>query len=349
MEDMVTGGDHARQQIVDFVTCWVYLRLVSPSTFICPRCLHRGAVPPDMRFCPRCGLDDVVGAAADSAPIDVRTPKHAYRVLDRVAFGDVANVYRCRFAANGREVEGIIKIARDGRGNEPLRCEARVLDELFAHDRDHRYRPFLPCVEESFAYCQDAPSKARQANVLRMHASIASVDELYTLEEVRRHHTRGIDPRDMAWIWRRLLSIIGFVHAHGVMHGAVLPPHVLIEPREHKLLLVDWCYAVRRGESLRTIAGLYRPWYETGVVRKYQPATPLLDVSMAARCMIDLVGGDPIHLTYPRDFPPALIAYFGRCFAGSPDAWRLLDDFDRLIETMWGKRQFRVLDLPAKR
>lgn len=279
----------------------------------------------------------------------MRTAKHAYRVLDRVAFGDLANVYRCRFHFNGREVEGLMKIARDARVNEPLRSEASVLEQLFALDRDHRFRPFLPCVEESFAYCQDAPSEARQANVLRMHASIASVDELYTLEEVRRHYPRGIDPRDMAWIWRRLLTILGFAHANHIIHGAVLPPHVLIEPREHKLLLVDWCHAVPAGESLRTIAGSYRPWYETGVVRKYQPTTPLLDISMAARCMIDLVGGDAIRLMYPPDFPPALSAYFGRCMGGSPDALRLLDDFDRLIEALWGKRTFRVLELPQKR
>jgi hypothetical protein len=283
------------------------------------------------------------------APVEVRTTKHAYRVLDRIAFGDLANVYRCRFNANGREAEGLMKIARDARVNEPLRNEASVLEQLFALDRDHRFRPFLPCVEESFAYCQDAPSEARQANVLRMHASIASVDELYTLEEVRRHHPRGIDARDMAWIWRRLLSILAFVHANRMIHGAVLPSHIVIEPREHKLMLIDWCHAVPAGESLRTISGLYRPWYETGVVRKYQPTTPSLDISMAARCMIDLVGGDAIHVTYPPDFPPALSAYFGRCMSGSPDASRLLDDFDRLIEALWGKRTFRLLELPAKR
>ena len=301
-----------------------------------------------MRFCPRCGLNDVVNAAADAAPVEIRTAKHSYRVLDRIAYGDLANVYRCRFNANAREVEGLMKIARDARVNEPLRSEARVLEQLLTLDRDHRFRPFLPCVEESFAYCQDAPSEARQANVLRMHASIASVDELYTLEEIRRHHPRGIDPRDMAWIWRRLLSVLGFVHANLIIHGAVLPSHVIIEPREHKLLLVDWCHAVHAGESLRTIAGGYRAWYETGVVRKYQPTTPLLDISMAARCMIDLVGGDALRLAYPADFPPALIAYFGRCFSGTPDAVRLLDDFDRLIDALWGKRTFRVLELPAK-
>jgi hypothetical protein len=79
-----------------------------------------------------------------------------------------------------------------------------------------------------------------------------------------------------------------------------------------------------------------------------EPATSLLDISMATRCMIDLVGGDAARLEFPRDFPPALTAYFGRCLKGEPNAWRLLDDFDRLIEALWGPRQFRVLEMPVK-
>jgi hypothetical protein len=319
------------------------------GTLVCPRCLYRGAIAGRARFCPRCGLDDIVSAANDTTPIDIRTPKHVYRVLDRIAYGDFSNVYRCRFPTDGREVEGVIKIARDWRTNQPLRNEARALDQLHGADRELRFGPFLPHVVESFAYCQDAPSEARQANVLGLHGSIRSIDELYTLEEVRRANPRGLDARDMAWIWRRLLTVIGFAHANHLVHGAVLPPHVVIEPKEHKLLLVDWSNAVRRGEALQTIAGSYRPWYAAGVARAGRPATALLDVSLAARCMIDLVGGEAIHLRFPPNFPPALVAYFNRCFTGVPDAWKLLDDFDRLIETLWGKRQFRVLEMPAKR
>ena len=53
----------------------------------------------------------------------------------------------------------------------------------------------------------------------------------------------------MAWVWRRLLTIVGFAHANHVVHGAVLPPHVVIEPKEHKLLLKMreiWMEAVPR-------------------------------------------------------------------------------------------------------
>jgi hypothetical protein len=133
-------------------------------------------------------------------------------------------LYRCRFDAGGSETEAVIKIARDARSNPPLLNELRVLGRLRLADTEQRFTPFLPNVEESFAYS----AEARQAMVLRVHESIASpVDELYTLEEVLCHYRSGLDPKDMAWIWRRLLSVIGFAHSANVIHAAVLPPHVL--------------------------------------------------------------------------------------------------------------------------
>ena len=77
----------------------------------------------------------------------------------------------------------------------------------------------------------------------RYHQGISGPDELYSLEEVRAAYPAGIDARDMAWMWRRLLTVLGFVHEQRLVHGCVTPDHVLIEPREHKLVLIGWCGA----------------------------------------------------------------------------------------------------------
>jgi hypothetical protein len=131
--------------------------------------------------------------------------------------------------------------------------------------------------------------------------------------------------------------------------------HVLIEPREHKLVLVDWCAATRdarKSPRPTTVLSLgHLPWYGPGGADK--PATAGLDVAMAARCMIDLVGGDPVGQVLPYKFEPKLEHYFRRCLDApgnaSVDAWLLLSDFDRLIEQLWGRRRFRVLAMPPKR
>ena len=83
------------------------------------------------------------------------------------------------------------------------------------------------------------------------------------------------------------------------------------------------------------------------------PPAPALDVSLAARSMVELMGGDPLDLTLPPTVDPAIGRYFARCAGfgptARPDAWRLLEDFDRLIGALWGPRHFVPLVLPPKR
>ncbi len=279
-----------------------------------------------------------------------------FRVLNRVGIGSLCVVYRCRFARGGREAEGVLKVARDARANAFLVNEAAVLRHLHGADRAGAFAPFLPRVEASFAVDDGDADVAdgggpRQANALGVDDEIRSIDELYTLGEVRGHYPHGVDPRDAAWVWRRLLAVLGFVHEAGVVHGAVLPAHVLIEPRGHRLVLVGWCSATRGGDGdgggPELITGGYGAWYRRHVEVSRAPA-PGLDIGLGARCVIELLGGDPVRAEFPASVDPALQRYWRRCLEGGAGARALLRDFDRLIEVLWGPRRFREFRLPAK-
>jgi hypothetical protein len=335
---------------------------LAQAALLCPRCLNDLPAGPAARFCPRCGLPGAREAALDTAPLDVSAGGRTYQVLDRLAIGSVSTVYRCRFVDGRRQVEGVFKVARDARGNALVADEADVLRKLQRRPEAPRFSPFLPSVEASLDV--DGESGApRRASVLRMHEAVRSVDELYTLKEVRGHYPAGLDARDVAWVWRRLLAVLQFVHGCEVTHAAVLPEHVLIEPREHKLLLVGWSGAVARGIDVRwdgapverppkLVSGGYVAWYRRqGAL--HSPPTPPLDVALGARCMVELLGGDPVGLEFPPSVDPALRRYFTRCvdaavLENGPGAGKLLDDFDRLIEALWGRRTFRPLALPPK-
>ena len=54
----------------------------------------------------------------------------------------------------------------------------------------------------------------------------------------RAAYPDGVDPRDVAWMWRRLLVALGLAHRAGVVHGAVLPEHVLISRPS-----TAWCWS----------------------------------------------------------------------------------------------------------
>jgi serine/threonine protein kinase len=327
---------------------------VEPTPLFCPRCLR--PLPPqlDAPFCPRCGLADAPTAAADNSPLDLVSAGRTFRVSDRLAVGSFCTLYLCRFLAAGREVTGVLKLARDPQSNARLANEAAVLRHLHAATDAARFTPFLPAVEASFDL--EAESPPRRANVLRLDDTIRSPADLYTLDDVRQAYPQGLDPRDLAWIWRRLLNVLGFAHAHNVVHRAVLPPHILIEPHEHKLVLIGWSSAATTttipGHAPDLITGGYRDWYRrSGAARN--PNAPSLDLALATRTAIELLGGDPLRAEFPPSPDPALGRYFARCLgvdgAGTPThPWQLLEDFDRLIEALWGPRTFREFKLPPR-
>jgi len=62
-----------------------------------------------------------------------------------------------------------------------------------------------------------------------------------------------------------------------------------------------------------------------------------------------LLGGKALQATVPPTVEPGLSRHFERCLSGNGDAWKMLEDFDRLIEAMWGPRKFRELPMPPKR
>ena len=234
-----------------------------------------------------------------------------------------------------------------------MQNEAHILRFLSSVTDAARFAPFLPSIVASLAVGGSASDPARNGNVLKMDDEIRSPDELYSLFEVKNEYPAGLDARGMAWISRRLLNVLGFAHANGVIHCAVLPMHVMIQPRKHKLVLVDWCSTVRQTDDDRPAtclsAGISVYKKESGSRR---PATPSLDISFGApRCMIDLLGGDPVAIEFLRT---SVRRFSDICNAVSVrpgnrlDAWKLLEDFNRLIDALWGPRSFMELAMPGR-
>jgi hypothetical protein len=247
----------------------------------------------------------------------------------RLAFsGDIANLYEHQ--------RGLIKIARDPADNDLMDREAAALRRLQAAG-DARFRPYIPALVECQRHHDPDTGSERRANVL------GRLDGFVTLDEVHAAYPGGLDARDAAWIWRRLLVAAGFAHSAGVIHAAVLPEHVLIHPAQHGLVLVDWCYSITGpGGLAAAIPARYADWYPAEV-RSRRPPGPDIDIWLTTRCMTQLVGG----------LMPAPLAAFARgCALHSPDrrpadAWRLLAELDAVLERLYGPRKFRHFAMPA--
>jgi serine/threonine protein kinase len=248
------------------------------------------------------------------------TKRGSYRVGALVAAGDIANLYTVDGDA------ALLKLPRLPADNDLIAAEARALSML-ERDGDPKYQSYAPRLIESFTHEDPATGVRRTANVLARQRGFVS------LAEVADAYPQGLDPRDAAWMWRRLLAGLGWVHRAGLVHGAVLPGHVLIHPGEHGLVLVDWCYSVVSGSPIPALVASHRADYPPEVTAK-QPATAATDISMAARLMRGLIRHE------------ALQRFADGCLYDAPrmrpqDAWKLLAEFDELIENLFGPRKFR--------
>jgi len=239
--------------------------------------------------------------------------------------GDLATLYEVH--------SGLLKLVREPACNDLMVREARALKAIEERG-DPRYLPYVPRLVESFRYRAD--KDVRRANV------IAAAPNLYSIEELAQRHPDGLDARDAAWMWRRLLVALGLAHRAGVVHGAVLAEHVLIQPEEHGLVLVDWCYAASApGERIAALVPKHRGRYPTEVLDAAEPG-PGTDIFMAGRLMADLMG--------PKA-PRALKAFAEGCQMRElrqrpDDAWRLLAELDQVLRRLYGPPTFRPFHLP---
>jgi hypothetical protein len=266
-----------------------------------------------------------------------------------VARGDIANLYRVS--------DGLLKMARDPADNDLMGAETIALAALGTRV-ERPWQAYFPELVRAQRRRDPSSGVEHRANV------IGELTGFRTLAEVRAAFPGGVDPRDAAWMWRRLLVAIGAAHRAGLIHGAVLPDHIMIHPAEHGLVLVDWCYScdspagrvsvsrVRvsrvsvsrvRVSRVRAVVKRYVDWYPPEVVTGRGAAGPDLDIWLATRCLTELVGGA---------IPAPMAAFARGCLLVSPrrrpaDAWALLAEFDELLGRLYGPRTFRPFAMPT--
>ncbi|WP_214402515.1 lipopolysaccharide kinase InaA family protein [Pseudonocardia lacus] len=250
------------------------------------------------------------------------TPRGTYRLGGLIARGDLADLIAL-------DDDKLLKLPRRPADNDLVRAEVAALTALH-REGDPRLRAYAPVLVEAFAQ-EDDSGVRREAVVLERLTGFVPLTGM----------RRRLDPRDAAWIWRRLLTGLGWAHRAGVVHGAVLPEHVLIHPERHGVVLVDWCYSVAPGRAVPAIVSRHRAAYPPEV-RAKRPATAATDIHMATGLVLGLIAD-----------PPAAVGRFAAgCRFDAPrmrpqDAWQLLAELDELLEKLYGPRRFRPFTVPA--
>lgn len=249
----------------------------------------------------------------------IRTKKASHQVVRKVGEDTMALYYRALTRDETGAEATTVKVVKSPKDNDLMAQEAKALKKL--HGTDDQLTRHFPVLLDTFLHSEGR----RRANVTQDY------DGFLSLQTVRERFPTGLDPCHGAWMFRRLMMALGYAHEQGLVHGAVTPDNVLIEPENHALVLVDWCYSVviddeSKTNFIKAVVPMYKQLYAPEVFDK-KPASAATDLYMAATLMSWLM---PVA---PKPFR----AFFKGTALTSPaarpqNAWGLLKEFDDLLE-----------------
>jgi hypothetical protein len=271
---------------------------------------------------------------------DVSVAGFRLRLLGRIAVGHSSDVFLAARTTRLSE-RLLLKVLRSERDEPLMQNELAVLARLEAStERGSGYfSGLLP--QRAFAGKLEGPGFPRHfAAAFRQPPGFA-----HTLEQLHQHFPGGVDPRHAIWIWRRALELLDWIHRSGVVHGAILPAHLLIDAREHSVALVGFSCAGSAGSPLRAMdesqAAIYGP-------NDASPATlsPAADLAMLARCIRYALGSpaDPRSAAVPE--PLARLLAERAAAPNSPGALELSGRVSQVARECFGAPRFVKLDLP---
>ena len=251
-----------------------------------------------------------------------------YALGDLLGTGDVSEVYR---ASSGSCHDYVAKVSRIPGGDLFVSKESQYLRLLNKKADGTTYANYHPRLVDSFLW-DDGFQK--RVNIFREPFRLWSLQAV--IEKLGK-----LDVRHCCWIFRRLLTGLGFAHLQNVVHGAVLPQHVLIEPENHGVCLCGWIHAVEPKTLVSIVPSTHKSWYPPEVIKQTY-AGPETDIYLAAKTIIE-VGDWDAKTQRIKLFLESLLV-------GSPamrpkDAWKLEEEFSLLMDSTYGVRRFIPLVL----
>jgi serine/threonine protein kinase len=282
--------------------------------------------------------------AALTKTIKITTKENVYEVRAKLTTGALTTVYDAT-DDHGRSV--LLKVPRQPSSNLWMRQEALALKtvrEKITGTALHH----LPDFMYTFELQQGATRK--QVNVFSK-----SGEECATWADIIKVYPRGIHILDATWMINRILAALATVHQCGFVHGAVTPDNLLIFPKSHNGILLDWTAMVKAGTPIPYVHQAYRGYYPPEVLEK-KPASSGTDMYMLASSILALVGGNVAAKSFPAWLTGQLTDARIRVFKGllrvcwlnvnrrSNNAMELYSELAEITSP----RKFRVFTMPKR-
>ncbi len=187
----------------------------------------------------------------------------------------------------------------------------------------------------SLHFKQYLPQSGQLVNGLLTFTTPNRIVPLYNLQLPQKH---------VCWIFSRLIEFVGWLHQNGYSHNGINPASFYIVPQTHGLICTSFYHLTRLDAKLNTISAAHKSWYPNDIFI-HKKTTQNIDLELAQRTAIYLLGdqsGNGIKLKKSSDINQTLLDFWLTPHHNSYDTYT---DYRQLLQKLFGKPQFHVLDL----
>jgi len=257
-----------------------------------------------------------------------------------LAHGEVSDVYFARRARWPTEL-AVLKVLRDPDDGSLLESELRALERLH---RNPAVDGMNFAMRVPFSIVHGTAAGGNAGGLVGVYRWAQGF--LHTFEAIRVAFPNGIAPPASIWIWRRILETLSVMGRAGLVHGAVLPNHLLIQEGEHGVRLVGFGCADLPGAHLRVVCSRFEHLYPTALLASGELAQ-WVDIVMSARCIAYLLGGSAHDGEVPAHVPAPLAEILRRCGSDTnstvEDSWSLHQELGEIGRRLFGPPAFHPI------
>jgi len=296
-------------------------------------------------------------------PVVFSTKHGTYTAVRRIAEGATCTVFEGTLQSKGQVsgLEVLMRVPNSYRDNDLMKREAVAFGVMRNKEKEmgktpegkeaaKRFMARLPGFLGSVELEQPGvPDK----KVVNTFVKPGNLDEWYTLVQIHDQYPDGLDPRIMCFIWNRILEALTFTHAARIVHGALTPNHILVRPRDHAGLLIDWTAStmVASGDRVPYLDSKYCTLLPPEITGTVGLANPSSDIYTSAWSMVWLLGGEPVEQSIPAHVPEPFRQILNRCLQPKissryRNVSEVYEHFQQAARGLWGPRKFVELTMP---
>lgn len=262
--------------------------------------------------------------------------KDEYEVGERSYTGENSIIYRGTNKGNNPIV---IRLAKTPANNKAIKDSAAILTKM----KDVGTAPVVPDLIDTFNMIVNG--KKQEALVFN-DPPCGDLPSL-TLTKIMQHYPNGVAPEHFVWMMKRMLSAILHAEKAKVLHGAILPCHIVVYHDSHLEKLIGWSHAVEYGKPRKPSIEKFKDYYpDDYAVAKSNSTT---DIYMLAKCMIKILGGNIITNDLPPQIPLAIGGFLKSLVVGHSElhASSVFKSVTELASQIFGKPKFITLNIPT--